>query len=77
MRIINILKIIELYYVVLSTMFIAFFIMMTGITVIPIIAEISGEESYTPFFYALSITFGFAYFAYYKIWKLLIKENKK
>lgn len=77
MKIINILKTIEPYYVLWSYGFIAFFIEITGFAVIPIVVEMRGKESYVPFFYALCVVFGFIYFAYYKTCKLLVEENKK
>ena len=77
MKIINILKIVEPYYIVLSYGFIGFFIMMTSIEILPTIVKRAGKESYTPFFYALSMIFGYVYFAYYKVVKVLIKDNNE
>lgn len=73
----KILKTVELYFLVVSYAFVGFFIMMTGISLLPKIAEVSRDGSYAPFFYALSIIVGFIYFAYYKTVKLIIKDNSK
>jgi len=75
--IIKIIEKIEPYYVILSNMFIGFFIMMTGVTILPILVKIVGKESYTPLYYSLSIVFGFMYFAYYKVFKILTMEEKE
>ncbi len=77
MKIIKILKEIEQYYVVLSYMFIGFFIAITGVTIIPLIAESASEGSLTPLFYAISIMFGCTYFAYYKVAKIICKIESK
>ena len=67
MKIINILKIIEPYYIILSYGFIGFFVVMTSIEVLPTIVKRVGKESYIPGFYVLSMIFGYVYFAYYPI----------
>ena len=73
----KILRTIEPYYVAVSWMFIGFFIMMTGVTILPMIVEISGEGSYSPLFYSLSIVFGMIYFLYYKAFRLIIEDDYK
>ena len=77
MKIVNILKIIEPYYIILSYGFIGFFIVITGEATVPIIVNNRIEGSYIPFFYALSIFFGSIYFLYYKVVKVFNKENNK
>ncbi len=73
----EILKEIELYLLVLAYAFIGFFIVMTGVSILPKIVEASREGSYAPLVYSISIAIGFVYFAYYKILKLLIKNWTK
>ncbi len=73
----KILKTVELYFLIVSYAFVGFFILITGATLLPKIAEASGDGSSAPFFYALSMFFGFIYFAYYKTAKLIIRDNSK
>jgi len=73
MKIINILKMIEPYFVVCSYMFIGFFIVMTGVILLPRLVEIVREESYAPLAYSLSIMFGGVYFATYKVFKIIME----
>jgi hypothetical protein len=55
-------------------MFIGFFIVITGTTLIPQIANVSREGSLVPTFYALSIISGTIYFFLYKQYKYLIEN---
>ncbi|MHA1678351.1 MAG: hypothetical protein ACTSW3_06180 [Promethearchaeota archaeon] len=50
---------------------------MTGVILLPRLVEIVGEESYAPLYYSLSAIFGFIYFAYYKVFKILIEDDEK
>ncbi len=73
----NILKTIEPYYLVATYMFIGFFIVMTGINLLPKIVEINGEDSFVPLLYSLSIWIAFLYFFYYKPFKLVFNDEDK
>lgn len=75
-KIIKMLKAIEPYYVLLSYGFIAFFFAITGSVIMPILIESSGEKSYEPIFYALTIIFGWVYFGYYKVVKKVVGDKK-
>ncbi len=65
------LKILEPYFVALSYMFIGFFIALTGVQTLPQVAAVAREGSLAPLFYSLSIIFGFVYFSYYKVFKII------
>ncbi len=67
----RILKILEPCFVVLSYMFIGFFIALTGVQTLPQMAAAAKEGSLAPLFYSLSIIFGFIYFSYYKVFKIV------
>ena len=70
----KILKNMESYFLILAYMFIGFFIVITGTTLLPQIVNMSREGSLVPGFYSIAIMFGHVYFAYYKVFKLIHKE---
>ena len=76
-KIVKILKEMEVYYLVISYMLIALFISITGTTILPLITKIAAEGSLVPLFYTLSIMFGFMYFGYYKVAKLIFNKFDK
>jgi len=76
MNIIKILKTIEPYYKIFSYIFIGFFIAMTGVTIIPMVAKSAQEGSLAPLFYALSIMFAVVYFTYYKVVRVILNQEK-
>lgn len=69
-------NIFELFEVICN-LFIGFFIVITGVTILPRIVEVSGEGSLTPLFYSLSICFCLFYFFLYKFIKIIGKKEKK
>jgi len=72
----NKIRTFELLFLIIANMFIGFFIIITGTSILPQVAELSSEGSFVPFWYALSIFIGGPYFMYYKTFKLVIKSEK-
>lgn len=70
------LRYIEEYFVLLSYLVLGFFIVMTGVSILPGMAKNARDGGLAPLFYSLSILFLLCYFWYYKTIKHITKKNE-